>query len=370
MAKSSIEIKKEIETKRTVLEGQIEQRDAAGAEATMKEIADLKKLLPGAMLLEQEEKRSLSTQVSRKAAGDLELRSAVKYAMGRDLSEEERAAVNLENNAAILPEQFINDIQILKDGFPALKGYCHKIRVTSNHGKMPFAKIGGKKLTKFKSGTKLTGEAANTEDVSFDIENYGTLVPIANDLQEDEAVNIVNEVIKPDFSEASVNTENEEILAIVVANQKKVTSAAGNTYKTVEETIDSTLPSVRKRVITITNVVGQVYLKKQKDEIGRDLKLVTAANGKEYFHDHELVTLDNEAFTDVPAGTAVFFVVDLFGLVKFFERRGYTLATDKSVFFESEETALKVTERFDTVALDTRTDKRIEITDASDLTEE
>ena len=79
---------------------------------------------------------------------------------------------------------------------------------------MPFAKIGGKKLKMYKSGTNLTGEAANTEDIQFIIENYGALVPIANDLQEDEAVNIVQEVIKPDFAEAGVNTENDEIMKI------------------------------------------------------------------------------------------------------------------------------------------------------------
>lgn len=93
--------------------------------------------------------------------------------------------------------------------------YCHIIKASSNHGKMPFAKIGGKKLKKYKSGTKLTGEAANTEDIQYNIENYGALVPIANDLQEDEAVNIVQEVIKPDFAEAGVNTENDEIMQIV-----------------------------------------------------------------------------------------------------------------------------------------------------------
>ena len=282
----------------------------------------------------------------RTAAATGELRAAVKYALkgAGTLTEEERAAVNIDNNAAILPEQFVNDIQVLREGFPSLKEHCHIVRATSNHGKMPFAKIGGKKLTKYKSGTKLTGEAANTEDISYNIENYGALVPIANDLQEDEAVNIIQDVIKPDFAEAGVNSENDEILKIVEA--AAVNKSTGVTdWRGVKKVIDGVLPTLRAKTIVITNLTGYVYLQSQEDKNGR--------------------TLSDEAITAATEGAVVFYVVNLYALVKFFERKGYTVSTDKSVFFESDELALKVQERFDCEKLDGRADFKVEFTPAA-----
>ena len=275
------------------------------------------------------------------------------------LTDEERAAVNIDGNAAILPEQFVNDIQVLRAGFPSLKNHCHIIKASSNHGKMPFAKIGGKKLKKYKSGTKLTGEAANTEDIKYDIENYGSLVPIANDLQEDEAVNIVQEVIKPDFAEAGVNTENDEIMQIVEANAVDKSTGAKD-WRDVKKIIDRVLPTLRGRVVVITNLSGSVYLKSQEDKNGRNLDLVKEVNGKEYFQGKELITLSDEDITASTTEKMIFYVVNLYALVKFFERKGYTVSTDKSVFFESDELALKVQERFDCEKLDDRADFKIE----------
>ena len=228
---------------------------------------------------------------------------------------------------------------------------------------MPFAKIGGKKLKKYKSGTKLTGEAANTEDIQYNIENYGALVPIANDLQEDEAVNIVQEVIKPDFAEAGVNTENDEIMQIVEGSAVDKSTGAKD-WRDVKKIIDGVLPTLRGRVVVITNLSGSVYLKSQEDKNGRNLDLVKEANGKEYFQGKELITLSDEDITASATGKMIFYVVNLYALVKFFERKGYTVSTDKSVFFESDELALKVQERFDCEKLDERADFKVEFTPA------
>lgn len=270
----------------------------------------------------------------------------------------------IDNNAAILPEQFVNDIQVLREGFPSLKEHCHIVRATSNHGKMPFAKIGGKKLTKYKSGTKLTGEAANTQDISYNIENYGALVPIANDLQEDEAVNIIQDVIKPDFAEAGVNSENDEILQIVEDNATDKSTGVTD-WRGVKKVIDGVLPTLRAKTVVITNLTGYVYLQSQEDKNGRNLDLVKTVNGKDYFQNRQLITLSDEAVTASATGKVVFYVVNLYALVKFFERKGYTVSTDKSVFFESDETALKVQERFDCEKLDDRADFKVEFTPAA-----
>lgn len=57
---------------------------------------------------------------SRSTGAVSELRAAVKFALhGKAaLTDEERAAVNIDGNAAILPEQFVNDIQGIKSWLP------------------------------------------------------------------------------------------------------------------------------------------------------------------------------------------------------------------------------------------------------------
>lgn len=365
------EIRELIGKKTEEINGYLESRDADKAEAALEEKRRLQRLLAVREAEDDEEKEKLRGQKHKKeekrtASAVSELRAAVKFALkgNEALTEEERAAVTIDNNAAILPEQFVNDIQVLREGFPSLKENCHIVHVTSNHGKMPFAKIGGKKLTKYKSGTKLTGEAANTEDINYNIENYGALVPIANDLQEDEAVNIVQDVIKPDFAEAGVNSENDEILQIVEANA--VDKSTGVTdWRGVKKVIDGVLPTLRAKTVVITNLAGYVYLQSQEDKNGRNLDLVKTVNGKDYFQNRQLITLSDEAVTASATGKVVFYVVNLYALVKFFERKGYTVSTDKSVFFESDETALKVQERFDCEKLDDRADFKVEFTPAA-----
>lgn len=147
---------------------------------------------------------------------------------------------------------------------------------------MPFAKIGGKKLTKYKSGTKLTGEAANTQDISYNIENYGALVPIANDLQEDEAVNIIQDVIKPDFAEAGVNSENDEILQIVEDNATDKSTGVTD-WRGVKKVIDGVLPTLRATVslgdIIKANLISSAIINGVK-ALANGLKtLATAAVG-------------------------------------------------------------------------------------------
>lgn len=365
------ELRELIGKKTEEINGYLESRDADKAEAALEEKRKLQKLLAIREAEDDEEAQELRAQREKKGekrttAAVSELRAAVKYALkgAGELTDEERAAVNIDNNAAILPEQFVNDIQVLREGFPSLKEHCHIVRATSNHGKMPFAKIGGKKLTKYKSGTKLSGEAANTEDISYNIENYGALVPIANDLQEDEAVNIVQDVIKPDFAEAGVNSENDEILQIVEA--AAVDKSAGVTdWRGVKKVIDGVLPTLRARTIVITNLSGYVYLQSQEDKNGRNLELVKTVNDKDYFQNKRLITLSDEAITAAEEGAVVFYVVNLYALVKFFERKGYTVSTDKSVFFESDELALKVQERFDCEKLDDRADFKVEFKPAA-----
>ena len=54
-----------------------------------------------------------------------EIRALTKAILGKELNEEERGLVTVAGNGAILPEGFINKLEVYRKGFPSLKKYCH-----------------------------------------------------------------------------------------------------------------------------------------------------------------------------------------------------------------------------------------------------
>ena len=313
--------------------------------------------------LKEREKQILESQTRKVPQSIGEYRAIAKMLKGQSLTEEERALVTLEDNNALLPEDFINQLQILRKGFPSLKKYCHVIPVNKKSGKMPFAIIGNNKLSKLTSGNAIPEGTTTTTEIKYDIEDYGKIIPVENSLTEDEVVGLIQNVINPDFAEASVLTENDEILAILKANSTEIVGATS--YEDVEKTIAGVLPSLKAGIITITNVKGYVHLKTKKDKEGRPLNLVTNINGQDYYEGKPLVTLDD---ADLPAsaeGKLVYYVVNLRALAKFFERKGYAIATSKEVLFSYNQTAIRVLERFDTVKGDARAAFKIEFNEVS-----
>lgn len=122
------ELRELIGKKTEEINGYLESRDADKAEAALEEKKKLQKLLAVREAEDADEAAELRGQQRKKGekrtvAATNELRAAVKFALkgAGALTEEERAAVNIDNNAAILPEQFVNDIQVLREGFPSLK---------------------------------------------------------------------------------------------------------------------------------------------------------------------------------------------------------------------------------------------------------
>lgn len=318
------------------------------------------------------EHRYLANQ-NRETNDATEYRAIAKILLNRQVTDEERALVTLADNGAVLPEDFINDLQLLRKGFPALKPYCHVISVTKHNGKMPFAKIGNNKLSNLTSGEKIPEGNIGTENINYSVDDYGKLLTVENSLTDDEVVGIIQNIVKPEFAEASVLTENDAILDIVKAEATEIGGA--EEYTDVENAMNAVLPSLRAGIVVLTNLSGYVYLKSKKDALGRDLNLVTNVNGQDIFNGKTLITLD-DANLPATAGKVVFYVVNMWALVKFFDRKGYEVATSKEALFAYNQTAIRVLERFDIQKLDNRACKKIEFTpkagapnvDASGLT--
>lgn len=338
----------------------LDSKDSVNAKAKSEEIKNTKELLVLEEELYEEEKRALSSKLKTneniKVNEKNEIRAIAKAVLGKELNKEERALVSVTGNSAILPEGFINQIEIYRKGFPSLKKYCHVIPVTTKTGKMPLATLGKNTLAKLTGESVIPEGAVVTDKVNFDVEDFGKFVPIERDLTDDEAVSIIENILIPDFGEGSVTAENIEIMSIIKSNSKDITGA--KSYEDIETAINGMIPSAKAGAITITNTTGYCYLKGMKDKEGRSLNLITKIGDVEYFNGYPIIYLDDTDITD-ETNTHIFYVANLKELVKFFDRKGVLIEKSTEFLFNKNQDCMRAIERFDTVKGNERSAKCI-----------
>lgn len=368
----SKEILKKIQAKREEARGLLNANDMAGAKKINKEIRGLEEDLETALEIEEGEMRDLQKRgiqvpvdngEKRNIDKQAELRALGKYVLGMNLNEEERGLVKVADNDALLPEGYVNELMLLRDGYPALKKFCHVIPVKSKTGKMPVAQLGKNKLAKLSSDTPIDQGAVSTSHVKYDVEDYGKFVPIENSLTDDEVVGIIESILMPDFAEGSVEAENEEILNLIKAD---ATPVEGEDYTALEQAIDTLVPAVRGGAITITNTAGFSYLKNKKDAIGRKLDLITYVNGQAMFNNKPIIELSDSVVEATP-GKLIFYVVNLKEAVKFFDRAGIVITKSKEFLFNKNQDCLRAIERFDAQKGSMRSCKKVEFSPTQEL---
>lgn len=368
----SKEILKKIQAKREEARGLLNANDMAGARKINEEIRGLEEDLETALEIEEGEMRDLQKRGAqvpvdngekRNIDKQVELRALGKYVLGMNLNEEERGLVTVADNDALLPEGYVNELMLLRDGYPALKKFCHVIPVKNKTGKMPVAQLGKNKLAKLSSDTPIDQGAVSTSHVKYDVEDYGKFVPIENSLTDDEVVGIIESILMPDFAEGSVEIENEEILNLIKAD---ATPVEGEDYTALEKAIDTLVPAVRGGAITITNTAGFSYLKNKKDAIGRKLDLITYVNGQAMFNNKPIIELSDSVVEATP-GKLIFYVVNLKEAVKFFDRAGIVITKSKEFLFNKNQDCLRAIERFDAQKGSMRSCKKVEFSPTQEL---
>lgn len=361
------ERKQEIEQLTNDLKALIENRDIDGAKTKREEIRKAQELLQMEQEMEDSEKRELENQKNKESRKeennmenremnkDMEFRAISKFLANKEMTEEERASVNIGNSGAILPEAFVNQLQVLQKGFPALKPYCHVIPVKTNTGKMPVSTGSStKKLAKLATDTEMVKDMITTSPVEFAVEDYGKIYPVENSVLDDAGVDFFNGLLAPDVAECSINSENEEILNIIKTNAKA--GATGTNYKAIVKTLNTMIvPSLLKNTIIITNQTGYDYLDQLEDNNGRPLLVDSLrVEGGKTFKGREVVVLDDADLAPVTEGKTPFYIVNAYALIKFFDRKQYETATSKEAGFTYNQTFVRVVERFDAVKGDDR----------------
>ena len=357
------ELRQKIEELKVEARALNEENKLDEAEAKINEMRDLSKKLDNQIALEEEEKRDLQSQKQNKERKEaremnnkeLEYRALVKAMLGERLTEEEQRQITdgnfNSNTGAIIPSEFINKVQIIRDGYKALKDYCDVIPVTSDNGKMPVTSLDAE-LADLEEDTDMVATMLAMPEVDFKVGDKGLLKKVGNNILKDSPVNFIDGVLAQEFAVASVNKENKEICKVVNTNSKAVAVAEEAKVEDVlATTISKEIPSVRNGLVVITNPEGYSYLDNLRDASGRKSDDISyGADGTLFFKHKEVIEMADKTLPALTSlKTMVFYVVNL-KTVPFFDRQQIEIAKSTAAGFLSNKTLVRAIERFDVKA--------------------
>lgn len=340
------------------------ETDLSKAEEIMTEVRELQKQIKILEEIEEEERRSLENQrQNNKGKGDKdmavnEMRAITKSLMGQELTQEERATIKTSDNAAILPKQFVNQLQEIKKGYGSLKEYCDVISVTKNEGSIPVVDYDQNELADIAEGQDIVDGTLVTTDLTFKCSKVGLIQSLSSELVDDAEIEIES-IAKTNFTEITVAKENKKIMTIVNTNATAVEEPTD--YTALEDVMAKALPTVKAGLITLCNVEGYAYLKNMKDKQGRNLNLITTVGDTEYFNGKPIVTFDSSLVELTPDKTKLFYSLNMKEAVKFIERKGVTVAKSTEAGFKDDTIKLRILERIDVTKGSTRSIKKIEL---------
>lgn len=356
------ELRQELETKKAEVRGLNEANKVDEAEKLMEEVRKLKKKIEMQEEIEADEIRDLEKQKETRK-DDIKMekvnekRAFVKKVLGKEMTQEERAVVKTTDNNAVLPKQYIADLQTIREGFAPLKNYCHVIPVTKNEGSMPvFDATQNGKLKNIAEGDAIEDGTLVTTSITFKCSKVGIKVPLTSELVDDAEIEIES-AVKDTFAESSVMTENYNVINVLNSN---ATSVEATDYTAIEDVMAKAVPSIKAGLMTFANVEGYADIKNKKDKQGRNMSLITTGiDGKEYFNGKEIVLFDSAFVTPSEGKTCVIFVANPYEALKFFDRtNGTTVA--KWHDYDNDQEKLSVLERIDVKGGITRSINKIE----------
>jgi len=334
------------------------------AEKKLEEVRGLDKQIKIAEELEANEIRELKAQKAKneeergaKVEKVNEMRAIVKSVMGKEVTLEERATIKSIDNAAVLPLQFVNQLQEIKKGYGSLKGICDVITVTKNEGTIPVVDYDQNELADIAEGADIADGTLVTTELTFKCAKVGLIQTLSSELVEDAEVEIES-IAKTNFTEITTLKENKKIMAIVEANATDVTATD---YTTLEDVMATALPSVKAGLITLCNVQGYALLKNMKDKQGRNMNLITDMAGTEYFNGKPIITFDSSLVAMSAGMTKLFYSLNSKEAVKFIERKGVSVARSTEAGFNDDTIKLRILERFCTIKGSVRSIKKIEL---------
>ncbi len=371
------ELRQQLEAKKVEIRGFIDEKKATEAEMAVEEKRSLEKLITMQEDIEADEKRELENQKSKKGnkntMGKVNgFRSAVKNAFGVNMTEEERALITIlkeneeqresiksDNVSTLIPDEFVNQVIEIQKGFGALKGYCDVISVGKNQGTIPVVNLDQGDLEDIDEGDAITDGTLVSDEVTFTCSKVGLIQTLTSETIDDAEVEVEG-IVKTIFANNATVKENSKILKVIKDNAVEYTNGTIADYELIEMAIDTTVPSAKLGLSTITNVNGYAYLKNKKDLKGRPLDLITMVNGVEMFHGKPIIVVDDGFLPVTEDKNYVFYIANMKEAVKYIERKGISIARSTEAGFNDDTVKLRILERMTAIKGSARSVKRIE----------
>lgn len=269
-----------------------------------------------------------------------------------------------ERGGVLVPEEQSLQIEEFKRADVSLKSLVNVISVQTFKGKFPMATDQKGELIPFEELTELEQTDVKFKSLSWEVKDYGVIIPLSNTFLEDVRINIIDYIGKQ-FAKMAVNTENRLILEALktMTTGKKKTGKGVDDLKTVMN-VDLD-PAIAQNAKIITNQSGFDYLDKLKDNQGNYvLQPVVGDATRKALVGREVVVVPDALLT-ATKGALPFYIGDLSQGINFFDRKGYEIAVSDQAGFTKNATLLRCIERFGVYEFDAEAVKYVEITPAA-----
>ncbi|MFW7372877.1 phage major capsid protein [Vagococcus fluvialis] len=220
---------------------------------------------------------------------------------------EERDGISTVNASAVIPSEVIGEVFDLKRNSYNLAQYTTVKTVSNGQGKYPVATNQQAILgTKAELAEIADIDADMFTQVEYKVETRAGKIALSNEVIEDSAVNIVQEV-KEQLAKLVENTDNKHIMDLLKTFTKKTVGTLDELKQLHNVALD---PALNKRIIV--NQSGFNHLDTLKDADGRYLLQpdVTAPSGKSLFG-MPVVLISDVLFPNPKAGTFPMIMGDL-----------------------------------------------------------
>ncbi len=348
------------------------------AHAKLQELKNLNSELEVELALEEEEEKALELNGTQAQVAEEIDENVIfnKQLTGKRLTAAEMTHVkntpgtpgqiehNEERGGVLVPEEQSLQIEEFKRADVSLKSLVNVISVQTFKGKFPMATDQKGELIPFEELTELEQTEVKFKSLSWEVKDYGVIIPLSNTFLEDVRINIIDYIGKQ-FAKMAVNTENRlilEALKTMTAGKKKTGKGVDDLKTVMNVDLD---PAIAQNAKIITNQSGFDYLDKLKDNQGNYvLQPVVGDATRKALVGREVVVVP-DALLSATKGALPFYVGDLSQGINFFDRKGYEIAVSDQAGFTKNATLLRCIERFGVYEFDAEAVKYVEITPAA-----
>lgn len=249
--------------------------------------------------------------------------------------------------AALVPVETADFVSTMDAGVYRLRDLVQNYFTNTKSGKIPMVANPTDTLTNF---DELPSGGMHKTDVTvsainFDVDNYGDLIPVSNQLLEDSTSSVFD-LISSVFVKKNRNTENALIIAAI---QSLGAATAVHTWQAIADAVNETDPIDGTDKVIITNTDGGAFLQDQVDNDHYVLIQPNALSPVKYFRGYRVIQLPKSQLPNAVSDGAIPFIVgSLYDAVCFVERRGLVITTNPyGDSFAQDGTDVRVTARYD-----------------------